>query len=289
MKLLVIIFTFFSLPSLAQTTDITKYTKEEFIETISKKDKEFSALMDTLKKLKAEIAGLKSSKTNNLRKDEILEQEVSQLKQVIKQNNEVFLIEVFKEKYTQKYFQETKLEAEDKTEKIRNSDILIKSVSVGADRETLDLSSKAFDFNKNYIALYEIQKTVLNVKFDEKKVQESINTIATLPFLDSNSVLNRTKIHLTELLKNYRDNTCLLKAELDKLKKGIDQKALIPSYLKYEKMPRFNEYKYLLSVIVEMKKNVNSFTQDALQPCEEFKSPATNNQSKNSDPQSKKN
>ena len=93
--------------------------------------------------------------------------------------------------------------------------------------------------------------------------------IDSLPQLEEGSNLQNTKVRIGNLLKNYEENTCLLKKYLDLLKAKIDQKALNPTYVKYEKEPRFKDYQYLVSVISKMKKDVNSYTSDALQPCEE--------------------
>jgi hypothetical protein len=235
------------------------------------KDKEYKAVKDTLEKLKAAKEALLKSSADSFEILGLARRQILELKQVIKDNNDVSLRAVFENKYTAKYFQETDLEVEDKTVKFRNSNTLINSVKVDADQQTLNLSTKALAFNKNYLALFQMRQSVLNVKYDDKKVKDALMLIDSLPQLDTNSNLYKTKVKMANLLKNYKDNTCALKKLLDILKPRKDQKALNPTYLKYEKESRFENYQYLITIISKMKKDVKSYTSDELQPCEDAK------------------
>ena len=277
MNQFILFLALFSTPCLAQNKEYVKYNKEELINTLINKDKEYKAVKDSLEKLKAEwiLARKKMVDSSNMLL--FMRSQIYDLKKVIKDNNDLFLLDVFRNKYTSKYFQETELETEDKTDKIKNSNTLINSIKVDADQQTLELSNKALAFNRNYQILFEIRQSVLDVKFDEIKVQEAIKLIDTSPSLDSNTTLNLTKIKMINLLRNYKDNTCLLKKVLDKLKPMIDQKALNPTYVKYEKDLRFKDYPFLASVIARMRKDVNSYTAETLNACVDTKNILLNN------------
>ena len=271
MRLIFLFLTLTSSSCFAQNKEYAKYTKEELVEVVNKRDREYKAVKDSLEKLKAIKEVMVKSSADSFKNMELALRKIQELKQVIKDNNNVSLRAVFENKYTAKYFLETDLEMEDKTEKFLNSNTLINSIKVDADPQTLNLSTKALAFNKNYLELLQIRQTVLNVKFDDKKVKAALMVIDSLPELDPNSNLFKTRAKIANLLKNYKDNTCALKKLLDILKPKIDQKSLNPTYLKYEKDLRFGNYQYLISIISKMKKDVNSYTSDALQPCEDPK------------------
>ena len=189
------------------------------------------------------------------------------LKTVIKNNNDVFLTDIFLEKYTPKYFTDTDLEKEDKSEKINNANVLIRSVLAGSDPKTEDLAKRALAFNNRYILLYIIRKTVLYEKFDSLKVAAALDTLQSLPPAEAGSKILATQTEIINLLKNYYENSCLLKVQLNKLKVLPDQKALAPSYIKLQQDPRYKKYVYLQTVISDMKASVNNYTQDKLPPC----------------------
>lgn len=266
MKLLIVIFSFIPLFCFAQK-DLDKYSKDELVRMINQKDQEYNTLKNNFDKLNKAKEAQANAFADSV--EALLEarRQILELKFIIKDNNNVFLKEVFESKYTSKYFEETDLELEDKTEKFANSDILIKSVRVDASRQTLDLVLKALEFNTNYITLFQIRQLVLNEKFNEEKVTEALKRIDSLPSLSPNTKLYNTKNRIISLLKNYKDATCDLKKSLDNLKSKIDQKALAPTYVKYENAPKFKDYPYLVMVISRMKKDVLSYTPDALQPC----------------------
>ena len=73
---------------------------------------------------------------------------------------------------------------------------------------------------------------------------------------------------MSNFLKNYLENTCLLKKTLEAYKKA-DQSAIIKQkYTALEKDERYKDYMYLIETIRKIKNNVNNYTNDDLQPCE---------------------
>ena len=243
-------------------------SKEELVNIIKQKDKEIEKLKESIKKEKAsneKMINEDSKTTNNY---------IAELKKIIKETNVTFLREIFDNKYiiNASYFKDTDLANEDNTKKFENSNILINSIKVDeSNKEVIEVCIEAINFNANYLKLFEIRKTVINKKYNELIVNEAIKSIENLPKLDSGSNLNKTKIKILDILKNYKENTCLLKSSLDKLKNNIDQKSLNPTYLILEKDARFKDYPYLVSIISEMRKNTISYTNDDLEPCEEVK------------------
>ena len=248
-------------------TDYSKSSKEELVNKI----KAIEVQIEDLKKSLMEEKKEKEKKSNdNIAKTNA---EIVALKKIIEETNTVFLREIFETKYIKNtnYFKETDLTIENNTEKFKNSNILINSIKLNEINSVLDVCNKALDFNKNYLTLFDIRDNVLNKKFDDVKVLEAIKIIENLPELESESKLNIKKMKIINLLKNYSENICLLKNNLDKLKTQKDQKSLTPTYLKLEKESRYKDYPFLQLIISEMRKDVNSYTNDDLHPCEEVK------------------
>lgn len=247
--------------------DYSKFSKDELISNLKTKEIE---IKDLKKALDKEIKGKEKKNSENTARSN---DEIAELKKIIEETNTVFLREIFETKYIKNtnYFKETDLTIENNTEKFKNSNILINSIKLNEINSVLDVCNKALDFNKNYLTLFDIRDNVLNKKFDDVKVLEAIKIIENLPELESESKLNIKKMKIVNLLKNYSENICLLKNDLDKLKKLKDQKSLAPTYLKLEKESRYKDYPFLQLIISEMRKDVNSYTNDDLQPCEEVK------------------
>jgi hypothetical protein len=248
-------------------TDYSKLSKEELVNKLETKKLEIKDLKESFDK---EIKGKEKKNIENIARSN---DEIAELKKIIEETNAVFLREIFDAKYVKNttYFKETDLTIENNTEKFKNSNILINSIKLNETNSVLDVCNKALDFNKNYLTLFDIRDNVLNKKFDHIKVLEAIKTIENLPELESESKLNIKKMKIINLLKNYSENICLLKNNLDKLKTQKDQKSLTPTYLKLEKESRYKDYPFLQLIISEMRKDVNSYTNDDLQPCEEVK------------------
>jgi hypothetical protein len=192
--------------------------------------------------------------------------EVFEMKKVINDNNRAFLMELFSDTYlkNKSYFKETDLGSVSDLGEIKQLIVLISSIKYEESDSIKALCNKIIDFNNNYLTLFDCKEKVLSKKYDSLTVSDNLKKIQSLPALDSDFKLNKTKLYMLDLLKNYKENSALLKVSLDRLKKKIDQPALKPSYLKYEKDPKFKDYPYLVSVIVAMKDSVISYTDDDL-------------------------
>jgi len=247
--------------SYSQKEDLSKKSKEELIQVINKKDIQIKELEKGTKKSDSDISNFKK--------------ELSNIKNTIKETNEIFLKDIFNNKYivNTKYFKETDLSNEDDTKKFKNSNVLINSILAddSSSKEDKEVCNKALDFNTNYLILFEIRKTVLNEKFSTEKVEKAILDIKNLPVLEISSKLDESKKRISNALKNYNENTCLLKKSLDKFK-NADQKspALKQFYTALEKDDHYKEYPYLIHIIRKVKNNIIDYTNDDLQPCEEI-------------------
>lgn len=266
MKKYLLLFVLVSGFSFAQETqkEYAKLSKEELIAKINSKDKEIKSLKEKLESEKTakEKVIPKQNNAGNL--------EIAALKKSIKETNAVFLKEIFDNKYVNKpYLIDTDLVPEDIITRIENSNVLIRSILLDdTNREVFDVGNKALAFNSNYLKLFEIRKNVLSQKYDAVKVEEALKEIEKLPALEANSKLENTKIKISNMLKNYLDNTCLLKKTLEAYKKA-DQSAIIKQkYTALEKDERYKDYPYLIETIRNIKNNVNNYTNDDLQPCE---------------------
>ncbi len=259
MKKLILLFLLSTMQIFAQ--DYSKNSAKELLNIIKSKDSEIAKLQ----KNSSEIKSINEKSVINIKNEK------DSLFTILNNVNEIFLLDIFIEKYNEKYFLETDL-LEDKTEKIKNSRILISSIkATSKDQNTKELCQKALDFETNYSLLYDIKKTVFANKYNKEGVDLAIKNIEALPSLMENSKLNISKKNIVDLLKNYAFNTCELRKNLVKYKKASDQNAIQNNYKKLETDSRFSSYAYLINVIREMKKNVNSFSDDLDIDCEPFK------------------
>lgn len=262
--LIILISTF----SFAQTTkDYSKSSKEELVNTINSKEKEIKTLNEKLNIEKTAKEKLESKLNNSVNL------EIAELKKSIKETNTVFLREIFDNKYVNKpYLMETDLAIEDISTRIENSNILIKSILLDdTNKEVFNVCNKALNFNQNYLKLFEIRKNVLNQKYDAQKNNNAIKEIEALPVLDENSKLDITKKRMSNFLKNYSENMCLLKKTLDAYKRADQSAIMKQKYTALEKDEHYKDYPYLIQIIRKIKNSVNDYTNDDLQPCDEVK------------------
>jgi hypothetical protein len=202
----------------------------------------------------------------------ILNNEILNLKKIISEANFYHLKEKFDKKFVENYFSTRDLSKENDLEKFKPSYALINIIRIGATDAVLKKCDSIDDFNKNYIILFELRETVLNKKYDESKVNDALDKIKKLPEIAATSKLGISKKMIYDLLYNYRENSCLLKKQLDNYKTKSDQKAMKPLYEKLENDLRYKNYQYLKQVIVEMKMDLNSYTgDDDLSSCIEVK------------------
>jgi hypothetical protein len=291
--LLIVLVTGFSFAQ-EKEKEYAKLNKEELIAKINSKDEE-------IKSLKKKLESEKTAKEKVIPKQSNAENlEIAALKKSIKETNAVFQRKTFDNIYVNKpYLTDTDLASDDISTRIENSNVLIRGILLDdTNREVFDVGNKALAFNSNYLKLFEIRKNVLGQKYDGVKVEQALKEIEKLPALEVNSKLGNTKTNMSNFLKNYLENTCLLKKILEAYKKA-DQSAIIKQkYTALEKEERYKDYPYLIETIRKTKNNVNNYTNDDLQPCEvkekEVKANAvdtslkTNEPVKPSEPESKK-
>lgn len=241
----------------SMTICVNGQNKDELIKT---KDIEIKNLKDKLQKEEA--------KKENKYEIENLKNEISNLKTIIKEANTYFMINSLYNSYNDKYFKTRDLSTENDSEIFKNKPSLINIVSIDANEDVRNLCNRVNDFNINYLTLLEIREKVLKSKFEEIKVKDALDRIQKLPELVADSKLSVTKKRIYDLLMNYKESTCALKTKLDNYKNKSDQTAMKQSYEKLENDPRFRDYSYLKQIIIEMKKDVLSYTgADDLNDC----------------------
>jgi len=246
-------------------------------EIIKSKDNEIKSLKDKIQKELVENEQKKKIEIDNLNNEILL------LKNVIKESNFYFLKDMFDETYNETYFKTRDLSKSDDSDNFKLSTALVNSISVGATTEIQKLCKKVINFNTNYLTLLTIRENVLNKKIDESQVQEALAKIKALPEIDPESKLGITKQSIRDLLYNYKGNICNLKKLLDNYKSKSDQIAIKSLYDKLADDVRFKNYPHLKQIIIDMKKDVTSYTgEDDLLPClEETKKNNEENQGKN--------
>jgi hypothetical protein len=221
--------------------------------------------------LKKEIQHLNNNKNETFlnKSDSIIK-----LKQLVKDINSVFLRDIFEEKYikNERYFIDTDLvsEKEDDTQKFKNSNVIINSIKIEEkDPLFIKMCTKASEFNENYLTLFEIRKNVLNQKYDSEKVNQAIKDIDNLPALENNSKLFLTKNKIRNYLEKYLQRTCELKKILISIEPNPDKDVKKKLYTTLQNKEEFKTYPYLIQVIVKVKNDVNNYSKNDLQPCEE--------------------
>jgi len=239
--------------------NIFSQSKEQIIKS---KDEEIKSLKEKIQKELVEKDQKSKIEIDKLNKEIIL------LKNIIKESNVYFLKEMFDETFDETYFKTRDLSNTDDSENFKLSNALVNSIFVEASQEVQKICNRVTDFNTNYLELLIIRESILYKKFDEKKVQEALDRIEKLPKIDSESKLGNRKQSIRDLLFNYKENICLLKKQLDNYKTKSDQVAIKPLYEKLENDLRFKNYPYLKQIIIDMKKDVTTYTgEDDLLPC----------------------
>lgn len=248
--------------------DYNKLKSTQLVDSIIKKNKKIKELEKTISELRNQVETLnKKDSSNNLEK----------FKNIIKDDNNFWLKDLFDKKYTDAYFLETDLETDDITQKINKSNVYINSIkSVEENKELIEKCNRAIEFNENYVTLYTILNTVLNKKYNEKNVNDAISSIEKLPKLLEDSKLDKSKTRIKNILKNYLYSTCSLKKKLDGWK-NADCKSppMQKLFTSLENDDSYKGYDYLVKVIRKMKNNKIDYTNDDLQPCEEVKTTTT--------------
>jgi hypothetical protein len=195
-----------------------------------------------------------------------LKKELNDLKAIVKENNELILMNLFNKKYVSdtKYFESTDLEDED-TLSLLKYNALLKSIKYNCSDTEKKIANEALAFNDNYIKLTQIQR-LFQVKYNEKNVNEAILIINNLSPLSNNiSKLSLSKDKILKRLNNYEAISCqIVPQEIQKIQKNkVELDNNIKKFKELKSKPQYKEYPYVISVLSKFEKNpkldVNDF------------------------------
>lgn len=171
--------------------------------------------------------------------------------------NNVFLKKIFINNYMNNsdYFINTDLSKEDPKADLVRANVLLNSMKLTLVGDSLKVCNEALNFNENYMKLFEIKNgLVLKSRYDKEKVNLGISAIDSLPAISAGSKLDITKTKIKNILRNYATSTTILKAELEKNKKGDpDNPDVKKKYLSLEK--KYLDYPFLIKAIQKAKTN----------------------------------
>ena len=211
-------------------------SKDELNRTIDILKKEKTELESKFKKCseKTEISNKNSSNFEN---------EINNLKDVIRDNNIVFFDELFENKYKKNpdYFNNTELNTENDVYKFKNSIVFLKNIieDTSKSKEDIELAKKAIVFSELYIKFYELReshKDFFYKKYDSKIADKYVEELSKINVDDFNKLLIESeKVHLKP---NERLNTELRIFALIRL--GITDSVKIAQFLRYSVTTIYN-------------------------------------------------
>lgn len=175
---------------------------------------------------------IKKLKEENNRTKKSLDEEIEKRNATLREVNEVWLWEPFKEKYSEKYFLETDFTKLNKDSKSRmdNSQLMSRSILL-SEKKTSDkyrLAERVDRFNENYYIIDQIVKEVLEQKYDEEKVEKAIKKLTDAPEIENSYPLNKYKNDLLELLLGYKEANCSLSESLNGYFSAFSEKGSNP-------------------------------------------------------------
>ena len=248
----------------AQNKDYSKMKEKELIEELNFKDKK-------IKEIEAKNIEL----TINNKSSELIKQN-SVLIDIITNCNEVYLYEIFENRYIndKNYFND--IDFDDKTtSKIKNSSVLVNSIKTGKNCSSEDklMAEKVLNLRTNYLKFIQLDKeyqSIINEKFNE---QNTINLVSKLDVLqfDVDSKLDKRKQVYIGLLKNFSKYTCELNKDIAKLLKNPNQdNPLVKNaYENLKKNSAYKNYPYLIKILDKVKNNYITYVENEDLPCVE--------------------
>lgn len=248
----------------AQNKDYTKMKEKELIEELISRDKKIKELDTKNTEL------IKNNKIAELNKQN------SELIDIITNSNEVYLYEIFQNRYIKdkNYFNEVDFD-EKTTSKIKNSSVLVNSIKTGKNCSSEDklMAEKVLNIRTNYLKFIELDKeyqSVINEKYNE---QNTINLVSKLDVLqfDINSKLDKRKEEYLGTLRNYSKYTCELNKDIAKLLKNPKQdNPLVKSaYDNLKKNNAYKNYPYFIKILDKVKNNHITYVENDDLPCVE--------------------
>jgi hypothetical protein len=261
-NLITLIIVLLCISSYAQEKDYSGKKEKELIAELHLRDKKIKEL---------EIKNSELTKTN---KSKELSKQNLELIEIITNSNEVYLYEIFQNRYIldKNYFKEVDLD-EKTTSKIKNSSVLIKSILNGKKCSPEDkiIGEKAIKLRENYLKFIELDKeyqSVLNEKFNEKIIISLVSKLDSLQF-DLDSKLHKRKQEYLGLLKNYNKFTCELNKDIAKLLKNPkqDNPLVKKAYEDLKKNSAYKNYPYFIKILDKVKNNYIIYVENEDLPC----------------------
>jgi hypothetical protein len=225
-----------------QLDDLKKvsYSKEEYNKALAKKDQEIEALKKEFREKEQKIQAEKTK----------LENEKKATLSILSEMNGTFFEKKIRDNYTQDYLKNHTFKREDSLT-LKKYEAMIVSLSVDPSMSELQASKvleKATKFNEIYFYLYESYLT-FDTQYDSTKISNELKRLNNLIIPIEYEGLNKSKIEIISLLKNY----CLIQQEIfEKLKKtdNIKDKNYLTSQLEnIAKSEKYKNYKYLKEII----------------------------------------
>jgi hypothetical protein len=261
-KIISLICTLCFISGYAQNKDYTKMKEKELIEELISRDKK-------IKELETKNAELtKNNKSAELNKQN------AELIDIITNSNEVYLYEIFQNRYIndKNYFNE--VDFDDKTtSKIKNSSILVNSIKTGKNCTSEDklMAEKVLNLRTNYLKFIELDKeyqSVINEKYNEPNTINLVSKLDVLQF-DVDSKLDKRKQEYIGVLKNYSKYTCELNKDIAKLLKNPKQdNPLVKSaYDNLKKNSAYKNYPYFIKILDKVKNNYITYVENEDLPC----------------------
>lgn len=261
-KIISLICTLCFISSYAQNKDYTKMKDKELIEELISRDKK-------IKELETKNAELiKNNKSAELNKQN------SELIDIITNSNEVYLYEIFQNRYIndKNYFNEVDFD-EKTTSKIKNSSVLVNTILSGKNCSSQDRSmgEKVLKLRTNYLKFIDLEKEYQNVIEEKSNEQNTANLVSKLDVLqfDVDSKLDKRKQEYLGLLKNYSKYTCELNKDIAKLLKNPkqDNPLVKNAYDNLKKNSAYKNYPYFIKIIDKVKNNHLTYVENDDLPC----------------------
>ena len=240
-------------------------SKDELNRTIDILKKEKTELESKFKKCseKTEISNKNSSNFEN---------EIKNLKDVIRDNNIVFFDELFENKYKKNpdYFNNTELNTENDVYKFKNSIVFLKNIieDTSKSKEDIELAKKAIVFSELYIKFYELReshKDFFYKKYDSKIADKYVEELSKINVDDFNKLKDNKKQIINDI-KNYENSSCHLKNRIEALlnNKNVPRDEVLKNKILNFKNDYKKDFKYLQKIILDTGKNPNSYNSESL-------------------------
>ncbi|TXG80689.1 MAG: hypothetical protein E6R13_07720 [Spirochaetes bacterium] len=237
------------------------------------KDKELIVELNSRDKKIKEIESKIEELSKNNKSSELKKQN-AELIDIITNSNNVYLYEIFENRYIKdkNYFND--VDIDDKTtSKIENSIVLVNTILAGKNCSSQDRSmgEKVLKLRTNYLKFIELEKEYQNVIKEKSNEQNTANLVSKLDSLqfDLDSKLDKRKQEYLGLLKNYNKFTCELNKDIAKLLKNPkqDNPLVKKAYEDLKKNSAYKNYPYFIKILDKVKNNYIIYVENEDLPC----------------------